>query len=168
MKGKFLFGTGLAAGFVLGSRSGRAAYEKLKTRAIGLWDSNQVQDRVAAATEAVKEKAPDVSSQLSEAARRAATVISSAVHRDDATSGPATSVKTTAATGTPSGGAVPAHSTHPGTANLGTSGGADAAVHSASDVDSGPALSDEAGQDWSDEGGATPAGPATNVDPEKL
>ena len=136
MKGKFLFGTGLAAGYVLGSRSGRAAYEKLKTRAIGLWDSKPVQDKVAAATEAVKEKAPDVSSQLGEAARRAATVISSAVHRDDgAVSG--TPVKTPAAAGTPS------------------------------DVGSDPALNDEAGQDWSDEGGATPAGPATNVDQDK-
>jgi hypothetical protein len=166
MKGKFLFGTGLAAGFVLGSRSGRAAYEKLKTRASGLWESKPVQDKVAAATEAVKEKAPDVSSQLSEAARRAATVISSAVHRDDAASGPATSVKPPAAGGTPSDGAVPAHSTHPETANLGTSGGVHAA-DSAPDVSSDPALKDETGQDWSDEGGATPAGPATNVDPEK-
>ncbi|MCX6498604.1 MAG: hypothetical protein NTU93_07350 [Arthrobacter sp.] len=138
MKGKFLFGTGLAAGYVLGSRSGRAAYEKLKTRAIGLWDSKPVQDKVAASTEAVKEKAPDVSSQLGEAARRAATVISSAVHRDDgAVSGAAAPVKTPAAAGTPF------------------------------DVGSDPALNDEVGRDWSDEGGATPAGPATNVDQDK-
>ncbi len=167
MKGKFLFGTGLAAGFVLGSRSGRAAYEKLKTRATGLWDSKPVQDKMAAATEAVKEKAPDLSGQLSEAARRAATVISSAVHRDDTASGSAASVKPPAAGGTPSDGAVPAHSTHPETANLGTSGGAHTSVDSAPDVRSDPALNDETGQDWSDEGGATPAGPATNVDPEK-
>ncbi len=78
MKAKLLFGTGLAAGYVLGSRSGRAAYEKLKARATGLWQSKPVQDKVAA-TEAVKEKAPEVSSQLTEAARRAGTVISSAV-----------------------------------------------------------------------------------------
>ena len=37
---------------------------------------------MAAAAEAVKEKAPEVSEQLGEAARRAGTVISSAVHRD--------------------------------------------------------------------------------------
>ncbi len=159
MKAKLLFGTGLATGYVLGSRSGRAAYEKLKTRAAGLWESKPVQDKVAAATEAVKEKAPEVSSQLTEAARRAGTVISSAVRRDDAGSG---SQAPAAASGVPSGG-IPAHSTHPGTANLGTSGGA----HAASDVASDPALNDETGQDWSDEGGATPAGPATNVNPEK-
>ncbi|MEQ4519880.1 hypothetical protein ABLI39_11025 [Pseudarthrobacter sp. B907] len=124
MKAKLLFGTGLAAGYVLGSRSGRAAYEKLKARAAGLWESKPVQDKVAAATEAVKEKAPEVSSQLTEAARRAGTVISSAVRRDDAADVPA-------------------------------------------DVVSDPALNDTTGQDWSDEGGATPAGPSTNVDAAK-
>lgn len=139
MKAKLLFGTGLAAGYVLGSRSGRAAYEKLKARAAGLWESKPVQDKVAAATEAVKEKAPEVSSQLTEAARRAGTVISSAVRRDDA------------ASGTPGG----AHAA------------AAAAADAPSDVASDPALNDMTGQDWSDEGGATPAGPATNVDPEK-
>jgi len=140
MKAKLLFGTGLAAGFVLGSRSGRAAYEKLKTRAAGLWESKPVQDKVAAATEAVKEKAPDVSSQLTEAARRAGSAIGSAVHRDSNSGGPASD---TPAIGDPaSEGAIPAHSTHTGTPNLGTSGGADdvdAVLHPAagpgSDID---------------------------------
>jgi len=167
MKAKLLFGTGLAAGYVLGSRSGRAAYEKLKARAAGLWESKPVQDKVAAATEAVKEKAPEVSSQLTEAARRAGTVISSAVHRDDSAPDSAASAGAPVSGGAPSGSAIPAHSTHPGTPNLGTSGGAHAAVGTTSDVTSDPALSDETGQDWSDEGGATPAGPATNVDPDK-
>jgi hypothetical protein len=129
MKAKLLFGTGLAAGYVLGSRSGRAAYEKLKTQAASLWESKPVQDKVTAATEAVKEKAPEVSSQLTEAARRAGTVIGSAVRREDTTSGtpaspPAPSdAGTPSADGAPAGSAIPAHSTHPGTANLGTSGG---------------------------------------------
>jgi len=73
MKNKLLFGAGIAAGYVLGSRSGRAAYEKLKARAAALWESQPVQDKVAAATDAVKEKAPEVSEQLGEAARRAGT-----------------------------------------------------------------------------------------------
>lgn len=125
MKAKLLFGTGLAAGFILGSRSGRAAYEKIKARAAGIWDSKPVQDKVAAATEAVKDKAPEVADQLTEAARRAGTVISSAMRRDKS---PDTSVPDD--TGTP-------------------------------DVTSDPALNDATGQDWSDEGGATPAGAAT-------
>jgi hypothetical protein len=41
-------------------------------------------------------------------------------------------------------------------------------VPTAPDVHSDPALTDRDGQDWSDEGGATPAGPATNVDGDKL
>jgi hypothetical protein len=90
---------------------------------------------VAAATEAVKDKAPDVPGQLTEAARRAGTVISSAVHRDSTEN----------------------VSTHRRTTNPGTP-----------DVGSDPALNDQDGQGWSDEGGATPAGPATNVDPDKV
>lgn len=34
----------------------------------------------------------------------------------------------------------------------------------ADDVRSDPALADNVGSDWTDEGGATPAGPATTVD----
>lgn len=136
MKKKLIFGTGLAAGYVLGSRSGRAAYEKLKARASAMWESKPVQDKVAAATEAVKEKAPEVSSQLTEAARRAGTVISSAVRHDDdqaasPTAAPSDTADTGAASysgtsdgGAPAEGAIPAHSTHPGTPNLGTSAGA--------------------------------------------
>ena len=180
MNGKLLFGVGIAAGYVFGSRSGRAAYEKLKARAAALWESKPVQDKVAAATEAVKEKAPEVTEHLGEAARRAGTVISSAVHRDNSpegttgeTTGAATAGSATAVGGQPgSVGAsdadagIPAHSTHPETVNLGTSS-ADPAVSAASDVESDPARNDQQGQDWSDEGGATPAGAATNVDPDK-
>ncbi len=122
MKGKLLFGAGIAAGYVLGSRSGRAAYEKLKARAAALWESQPVQDKVAAAADVVKEKAPEVSEQLGEAARRAGTVIGSAVHRDASPAGKANDGGATA----PAGG-IPAHSTHPETVNLGTS--------TASDVD---------------------------------
>jgi hypothetical protein len=160
MKGKILFGAGIAAGYVLGSRSGRAAYEKLKARAAGLWESQPVQDKVTAATAAVKEKAPEVSEQLGEAARRAGTVIGSAVRRDSSATGNVDKSSDNAAAG------IPAHSTHPETVNLGTSSAS--AASAAADVESDPALNDQQGQDWSDEGGATPAGAATNVDPNKV
>lgn len=174
MKSKLLLGVGIAAGYVLGSRSGRAAYDKLKARAAGIWDSKPVQDKVSAATDAIKEKAPEVADQLGEAARRAGTVIGSAMHHDTASSNTASNGKTKMSDGgagvggSASGAAagafgagtagdhIPAHSTHPETVNLGTS-----------DVDSDPALNDTHGQDWSDEGGATPAGAATNVDPKR-
>jgi hypothetical protein len=135
MKAKLLFGAGIAAGYVLGSRSGRAAYDKLKGRAAGLWESKPVQDKVAAATEAVKERAPELPGQLTEAARRASTVIGSATHRDRAEH----------------------NNTH-----------VKSAAQAAPDIESDPALNDRTGQDWSDEGGATPVGPATNVDPGKV
>lgn len=157
MKSKLLFGAGIAAGYVLGSRSGRAAYDKLKARAAGIWDSKPVQDKVTAATEAVKEKAPEVGDQLAEAARRAGTVLGSAMHRDThPDAGSASAGTASAANASADSGHVPAHSTHPETVNLGTS-----------DVESDPALNDSTGQDWSDEGGATPAGAATNVNPDK-
>jgi hypothetical protein len=133
MKAKLLFGTGIAAGYVLGSRSGRAAYEKLKARAAALWESKPVQDKVAAATEAVKEKAPELPGQLTEAARRASTVIGSATHRERAE--------------------------HNGTH-------VKSAAPAAPGLESDPELNDRTGQDWSDEDGATPAGPATKVDPD--
>ena len=77
-----------------------------------------------------------------EAARRAGTVISSAVHRDAGHEGTPSARQGTGTPGTP--------------------------VPVARDVGSDPALTDREGQDWSDEGGATPAGPATSVDPDKL
>lgn len=171
MKAKLLFGTGMAAGFVLGSRSGRAAYEKIKARAAALWDSKPVQDKVTAATEAVKEKAPEVSDQLTEAARRAGTVISSAVHRDKPTDSTKDSTAKPGVPATdadlPAGDYVPSHSTHPETVNLGTSDSSTAKTSTVPDVTSDPALGDTTGQDWSDEGGATPAGAATNTNPER-
>jgi hypothetical protein len=128
LKNKLLLGVGIAVGYVLGSRSGRAAYDKLKARAAGVWDSKPVQDKVSVATETIKEKAPDVADHLTEAARRAGTVIGSAMHRDASDS--AASAKPSAsgagttgsATGTDGldGDHIPAHSTHPETTNLGT------------------------------------------------
>jgi hypothetical protein len=146
MKSKLLFGAGIAAGYVLGSRSGRAAYDKLKARATSIWDSKPVQDKVTAATEVVKEKAPEVGDQLSEAARRAGTVLSSAMHRDSSKSGtPGSTSGSTLSDGDAAESEhIPAHSTHPETVNLGTS-----------DVPSGDA-------------GTANAGPEAHVGDKKL
>ncbi|RKR19904.1 hypothetical protein [Arthrobacter oryzae] len=144
MKGKLLFGAGMAAGYVLGSRSGRAAYENLRARTADLWHSKPVQDKLTATADAVKDKAPEVSEQFGEAARRAGTIMSSAVRRD----------------------AGPEHTA--GNMPAQTSGGEAPESAAAPDVHSDPALSDQDGQDWSGEGGATPAGPATSVEADKL
>ncbi len=120
MKSKLLLGVGIAAGYVLGSRSGRAAYDKLKARAAGIWDSKPVQDKVSAATEAIKEKAPEVADQLTEAARRAGTVIGSAVHHDSGTGNSVSKAPDAGVSPSADGDHIPAHSTHPETVNLGT------------------------------------------------
>ncbi|TLM75525.1 hypothetical protein [Pseudarthrobacter sp. NamB4] len=117
MKNKLLLGVGIAAGYVLGSRSGRAAYDKLKARAAGIWDSKPVQDKVAVATEAIKEKAPEVADQLSEAARRAGTVLGSAMHREGSSGGSKSSTSDDETTAGP-----PVTSTTGGSGGFGTTG----------------------------------------------
>jgi hypothetical protein len=117
VKNKLLLGVGIAAGYVLGSRSGRAAYDKLKARAAGVWDSKPVQDKVAVATEAIKEKAPEVADQLSEAARRAGTVLGSAMHREGSSGAGKSSTSDDAAPAGASG------TSASGTSASGTSGG---------------------------------------------
>ena len=49
MRGKLMFLTGLAAGFVLGSRAGREKYEELRDSAKKLWDSPTVQEAAGVA-----------------------------------------------------------------------------------------------------------------------
>ncbi len=126
MKGKIMFGAGLALGFVLGSKSGRSAYDSLKTKSQELWHNPTVQDKVHEATDAVKDKAPGVAEQLTEAAKKAGSAAASKLpgkHGKDDVG---------AATGT-----------------------------TVTDTVSDPALNDQTGQDWTDEGGAMPGRPAT-------
>jgi hypothetical protein len=127
VKNKLLLGVGIAAGYVLGSRSGRAAYDKLKARAAGVWDSKPVQDKVAVATEAIKEKAPEVADQLSEAARRAGTVLGSAMHREGSSgtgkSSTSDDATTAGASGTGASGTGASGTGASGTSASGTSGG---------------------------------------------
>ncbi|GAA0570016.1 hypothetical protein GCM10010172_63060 [Paractinoplanes ferrugineus] len=49
MRGKMLFLTGLAAGFVLGSRAGREKYEEIRQNAKKLWESPSVQEAAGVA-----------------------------------------------------------------------------------------------------------------------
>ena len=49
MRGKMLFLTGLAAGFVLGSRAGRKKYEEIRENAKKLWESPSVQEAAGVA-----------------------------------------------------------------------------------------------------------------------
>ena len=49
MRGRLMFLTGAAAGYVLGARAGRGRYEQIKTQADTLWHDPRVQERVGQA-----------------------------------------------------------------------------------------------------------------------
>ncbi|MDT4992583.1 MAG: hypothetical protein QOH97_2475 [Actinoplanes sp.] len=49
MRGKLMFITGLAAGFVLGSRAGREKYEEIAANAKKVWEHPTVQEAAGAA-----------------------------------------------------------------------------------------------------------------------
>jgi oxygen-dependent protoporphyrinogen oxidase len=56
MRGKLLFVTGAAVGYVLGTRAGRERYDQLKAAAAKVWGSPGVQKQVHAAEDFVAEK----------------------------------------------------------------------------------------------------------------
>lgn len=60
MKGKILLLTGLAVGYVFGTRAGRERYEEIKTAANKLWNDPRVQKPVHQAQDFAKDKAPEV------------------------------------------------------------------------------------------------------------
>ena len=70
MRGKILFATGLAVGYVLGTRAGRERYEQLKAAASGFWNNPRVQRRVDQVEDFVKEKAPEVAEFVSDGAKK--------------------------------------------------------------------------------------------------
>jgi hypothetical protein len=70
MRGKILFSTGLAVGYVFGTRAGRERYEQLKRTAESFWNSPRVQHRVDQVEDFVKEKAPEVAEFVSDGAKQ--------------------------------------------------------------------------------------------------
>jgi hypothetical protein len=66
VRGKIIFVLGLGVGYVFGTRAGRARYNQMKTAALKVWNDPRVQEQVSAATEFVKENAPEVASAVSE------------------------------------------------------------------------------------------------------
>ena len=69
MMKKAVFLAGVGVGFLLGSRSGRESYEKVKTEAQKLWNDPKVQNKVSESTEWAKQKAPQVQEKVSEKAK---------------------------------------------------------------------------------------------------
>lgn len=140
MKNKLIFGAGLAAGFVLGSRAGRGSYEQLRDAAQELWTSNISRNA------GQKDPVRSGSSTGSRAGRRAST--GNAWNSDAG----ASSVRTGAAGS--------------GAADAGAAAAA-GRPETRRDVSSDPAMDDRPGGEWAGEGGALADGPATGTDPEE-
>lgn len=96
MKGKILLLTGLAVGYVLGTRAGRERYEEIKSVANKLWADPRVQKPVKQAEEFVKDKAPDVAEFVTDGMKTVVSKVSAATKQ---TAKPAT--KPAAKTTTP-------------------------------------------------------------------
>lgn len=64
MKAKLTFLAGLAAGYVLGTRAGRKSYEKIKTAAEALWNTDAVQSNIATVQDTVREQAADLAHKI--------------------------------------------------------------------------------------------------------
>jgi len=77
MKAKFALVTGVATGYVLGTRAGRQQYEKIRSQATALWNDPKVQDKVSSATGVVKEQVPVVGGKLSAAGHKVTDKVSS-------------------------------------------------------------------------------------------
>ena len=76
MKGKILLVTGLAIGYVLGTRAGREKYEEIKATVNKLWNDPRVQKQVHDAGDFVKDKAPDVAEFVADGAKTVVSKVS--------------------------------------------------------------------------------------------
>ena len=76
MKGKILLLTGLAVGYVLGTKAGRERYEEIKTAANKLWSDPRVQKPVKQAEDFVKDKAPEVAEFVTDGVKKVAGQVS--------------------------------------------------------------------------------------------
>ncbi|WP_146244865.1 YtxH domain-containing protein [Curtobacterium sp. MCBD17_028] len=76
---RLLFIAGIALGYVLGARAGRSSYERIRTRAQGVWSDPKVQKGLHDAEGFVKDKAPVVASKVKDAATSAAGAVQSKV-----------------------------------------------------------------------------------------
>lgn len=82
MRGKILFGTGLAVGYILGTRAGRERYEQIKRAADRFWGDPHIQKRVDQVEGYVRDKAPEVAEFVSDGAKK---VVSAVITRGDST-----------------------------------------------------------------------------------
>ena len=68
MKKRLILLAGLGVGFILGSRTGRQSYERLKAQAQELWTDPRVQETVDKANQSLRERSPAVADAVQTAA----------------------------------------------------------------------------------------------------
>jgi hypothetical protein len=73
MKGKLLFATGLAVGYVLGARAGRKRYDQIAAAANKIWQTPGIQKQVHAAQDYAAARVGDIPGAVFDGARKAAT-----------------------------------------------------------------------------------------------
>ncbi|MFJ5957734.1 hypothetical protein ACIQC5_17475 [Paenarthrobacter sp. NPDC092416] len=142
MKGKALFAVGVAVGYVWGSKSWPEVYRRIRNGGQKVWHNPNVQENVHHAAETVEETVPDILDNLYAAGKKliekAETMFPGIIEPRPAQQG--------------------TRAQHGATAQ-------DGAPPRRNDVVSDPALDDQTGSDWTDEGGAAPEGPATTTPP---
>jgi hypothetical protein len=70
MRGKLLFITGAAVGYVLGARAGRRRYEQIKGAAAKLWETPGIQKQVHQAQDYAADKLGEVPGAVIEGAKK--------------------------------------------------------------------------------------------------
>ncbi|SMG29343.1 YtxH domain-containing protein [Agreia pratensis] len=88
----FGLGVGLAAGYVLGTKAGRAKYAQIKSRANEVWHDPHVQKAVSDAGDLVREAAPVVQEKIADVAKAAKEKVTGS-----SSDGPSTSADSTSA-----------------------------------------------------------------------
>jgi len=89
VRGKILFATGIAIGYVLGARAGRQRYEEIKAQASKLWNDPRVQHQVKQVEEFAKDKGPEVVDMLADGAKKVASTVSGARKQSGGSARPA-------------------------------------------------------------------------------
>lgn len=85
MKGKLLFLAGTATGFVLGSRSGRQAYDRLSAKAHELWGDPSTQKAVSQAESIARDAASAAQTKVSDLLDRTEASVKKEEHRTNPT-----------------------------------------------------------------------------------
>jgi hypothetical protein len=120
MKGKLVFVTGAAVGYVLGARAGRKRYEQIRAGAEKFWNSPGVQKRVEQVQGFVDDRAPDLQSKVSDGAKRVVDQVTKRTTQRGQQKGSASSGNGAASTGGTSTGSATSGAGTTGTGGSGT------------------------------------------------